>query len=173
MNSQLFMERLWKWLNRFILFGTSPMPAWYKISRWPLEDSPHHRLPHTLRILGSLVSGRQHQFQNNQEWPVQAGTGTKETNLTSSWGSFWLASALAPSWVLTQRRIPQSPEDSLLRRCPGTTRILGSLRKLGLQRGILYLVSLRDQSEQESTRAAEAAELLEQCPLVPSFSDRG
>jgi hypothetical protein len=52
------------------------------------EDSPHCRHPSTPRILGSLVSGIQHLFQNNREGPMPAEKGTQESSPTSSWGSF-------------------------------------------------------------------------------------
>ena len=49
------------------------------------------RCPNTPRILGSLVSEMQDLFQNNQQGPVPAGTGTQEISPTSNWGSFRLA----------------------------------------------------------------------------------
>ena len=57
---------------------------------WSPEYSPCSRCPSTPRILGSLVSGMQHLFQNDPEGPVPAGAGTQETHPTSSSGSFWL-----------------------------------------------------------------------------------
>jgi hypothetical protein len=59
-----------------------------RVPRSP-EDSPCHRRPSTSRILGSLVSGMQHLFQSIPEGLVPAGTGTKEPNPNSGWGSFW------------------------------------------------------------------------------------
>ena len=64
----------------------------------------------------------------------------------------------------------------------GMPRILGSLRRVSLQRRlwprdssestILYLGSLRDESSQESTQATETTELLGQGPIGPSTSAR-
>jgi hypothetical protein len=41
------------------------------------------------KILGSLVSGRQHLFQHNWECLGPAGAGTQEPSPTRSSGSFW------------------------------------------------------------------------------------
>jgi hypothetical protein len=78
--------------------------------------------------------------------------------------------------------VPWSPKDSPRWRHPSTPRILGSLRRVSLQRGlwpwdsaessILYPGSLRDQSMQESVRASETTELLGQGPFGPSTSAR-
>jgi hypothetical protein len=45
-----------------------------------------------LRILGSMVSGVQHLFQDSRggEGAVPAGTGIQEASPTSGWGSFLL-----------------------------------------------------------------------------------
>ena len=66
----------------------------YELSEW--SHSPQRTLhapgtPSKPRILGSLVSEKQHLFQNNHEGPVPAGAGTQEPHLTSIWGSFWSA----------------------------------------------------------------------------------
>jgi hypothetical protein len=68
-------------------------------------------------------------------------------------------------WGQTQQTVPRTPEDSLDRRHPSTPRILGSLRRVGLQSIILYPRSLRDQSSQDSMRATEATELLGEGPF--------
>ena len=143
------------------------------------ENSPCHRHPRTPRNLGSLVSGTQHLLQNNQEWPVQEGTGTQKTHLTSSWGSF--RSVPGPCH-LGHKLSGQSLEDSPRCRHTSTPRILGSLRRVGIQRGlwprdsgesiILYPRSLRDQYEQESAWSTEATELLGQGCFGPKSSDR-
>ena len=109
--------------------------------------------------LGSLVSGTQHLFQNNQEGPVPTGTGTQENCSTSSWGSFRSAPALGHLGQQTWWTVAWSPEDSPCPRYPGTP-------KISLQRGfwpkhsgkstILYPGPLTDQSEQASTQATEA-----------------
>jgi hypothetical protein len=83
----------WLW---FIQVSASPRPPW-AISRQMVpispKDSSHCRHPSTHRILGSLVSGTQHLFQNHWERPVSEGTATQETHTTSSLGSFRLVSA--------------------------------------------------------------------------------
>jgi hypothetical protein len=104
---------------------------------WSPENSSHCRRPSTPRILGSLVNGTQHVFQNNQKGPVPAGTGTEETLLTRlAAGVLLIGASTTPPWVQTQRTVPQSPEDSSLHRCSRTPRILGSPRRLGFQRGL-------------------------------------
>ena len=85
-----------------------------------------------------------------------------------------------PPWAWTQQMVPSSSEDFPCYRRPSLPRILGSLRRVGLQRGlwlwdsgesaILYPRPLRDQSMQESIWAAEATELLGQGPFGPSSS---
>jgi hypothetical protein len=87
-----------------------------------------------------------------------------------------------PPWTRTRWKGPWSPEDSLRHRRPSTPMILGSLRRVSLQRGlwpwesgksaILYPGSLRDHSTQESTKATEATQLLGQGPFRPSSSPR-
>ena len=87
-----------------------------------------------------------------------------------------------PSWAWSQWRLPRSPEGSPCHRHPSIRRILGSLRRVGLQRGlwpwdsgestILYPRSLREQAAKESTWAAETTELLGQDPFRPSSSAR-
>ena len=62
--------------------------TWQIVAQSP-EDSPCCRHPSTLRILGTLVSGTQQLFHNNQDGPVPGGTATQETHPASSWGSYW------------------------------------------------------------------------------------
>jgi hypothetical protein len=76
-------------LNHFQIFLIQecvPAPPWVQ-TQWTVpssqEDFPCHRHSITPRILGSLVSGTQHLFQNNPEGLGQAGTGTQETCSTS------------------------------------------------------------------------------------------
>jgi hypothetical protein len=109
--------------------------------------------------------GQQEQGHRKPDQPV-AGVCTRPT----------------PPWAQTQQKVPQSPDNSLCHRYPSMPRILGSLRRVGLQRGlqpldsgeraILYPRTLRDKSTKESTRAAEATELLRQDPFGPSSSTR-
>jgi hypothetical protein len=77
-----------------------------RVPRSP-ETSPHCQCPSTPRILGSLVSGTQHLFQNNLESLVPAGTGTQEIHPTS----------IHPRAILGTNLVG-----------PSTPRILGSLR---------------------------------------------
>jgi hypothetical protein len=86
--------------------GASFGPPWAQ-TRWTIprspEDSPPSRYPSTPRILGSLVSGTQHLFQNNREVLGPAGAGTQETHLTSCSGSFrsalvYLGSLVTPGF---------------------------------------------------------------------------
>jgi hypothetical protein len=76
------------------------MPFWFapaqghlgpELSGQSSEDVPPLRRPSKLRSLGSLVSGTQHLFQQNQECQGPAGAQTQEPYLTSSSDSFWLA----------------------------------------------------------------------------------
>jgi hypothetical protein len=101
---------------------------------------------------------------------VWAGTGTQETRSTSDWSSCQLASAPCHlgRWLC---RWSHSPMRTLHthRRHPTTPRILGSLRRVGFQKGfwpgesgessILYPQSVWDQYKQESLWAAEATNL--------------
>ena len=78
------------------------------------KDSQHWKPPSTPRILGSLVSRMQHQFQRIPEGLVPARTGTKEPCPTRGWDSFWLLQThaiLNANWA-----------------GPSKPRILGSLR---------------------------------------------
>jgi hypothetical protein len=58
-------------------------------------------------------------------------------NPTDQWlGLFLVSISPRPSLAQTRLRVPQAPEDSPHCRCPSTPRILGSVRRVGLQRGL-------------------------------------
>ena len=89
------------------------------------EDSPkvfpHHRHPSMARILGSLVSKKQHLFQQNQGCLCPAGAQThKPCPSSGSVSSRWL-------WAWTWWTVPWSPEDFPPPRHTSSPRILGSL----------------------------------------------
>jgi hypothetical protein len=77
--------------KEFLPFGTSARPprvqTWQTVPLSP-EDSPPHRYPNTLTIVGSLVSGTPNLFQQNPGFLRPAGTWTKKHCLTSGLGSF-------------------------------------------------------------------------------------
>ena len=70
--------------HKYLPVGTSSGSPLAQISRYP--QGPQRTL-HV--ILGSLVSGTQHQFQFNFDGPMTAGTRTPEPFLTRGLGSFW------------------------------------------------------------------------------------
>ena len=102
----------------FLPVGTNAGPPWAQtrqaVPQSP-EDSPPHMCSSTPRILGSLVSGAQHLFQQNWGCLGTAGAQTQEPHMISGSGSFW--------WFRTQMRAPRSPEEILL---PGVLTHQGS-----------------------------------------------
>jgi hypothetical protein len=165
--------------NKRWLVDTSPKPPWAQTQQtapWFPEDSPRLRCYSTPRILGSLVSGMQHLFQNNPKGLGPAGK--QETCLTRGWSSFW--SAPAPRHL--GRKL--SGQSHGPQRHPSTPRILGSLRRFGLQRGlwswdsgeraILYPRSLKDQFAQERALGPQKQQsFLDRVPSCLHLQSRG